>query len=240
MGESLTGFFAQQAKDIDVFCLQEIFKGAGDEVLQDVTANPKVNPKLFEAIAEALPDHEGYFCPVFKEAYGIACFIRKGIEIEDRGDIQLTEGDQYLDPEYPGADHARRMQWFTLKDGERSVFVSNLHGHWAPGDKSDTDESMEQSRRIFDLLKSHDEQKVICGDFNLHPKTQSIKMFDEAFRNLVMENGVMSTRTSFFHWPQKFADYIFVSRELPIKSFAVLPDEVSDHAPLMVEIGERA
>jgi endonuclease/exonuclease/phosphatase family metal-dependent hydrolase len=235
-GESLKAFFEAHASDVDVFCLQEIFKGAGNEVLQDVTSNPKVNPQLFEMVASALPNHEGIFCPVYKDAYGIACFVKKGIEVVNQGDIQLTEGVNYLDPEYPGSDHARKMQWLELKDGDRSVFVTNIHGHWAPGDKSDSDESIKQIATIFELLKNHDEPKILCGDFNLHPNTKSIQMLDEQFRNLITENGITSTRTSLFHWPQKFADYIFVSRDLEVKSFSVLPDEISDHAPLMVEI----
>ena len=33
-----------------------------------------------------------------------------------------------------------------------------------------------------------------------------------------------------------FADYIFVSKDIKVKDFKVLPDEVSDHLALSIEI----
>ena len=35
---------------------------------------------------------------------------------------------------------------------------------------------------------------------------------------------------------KKYADYVFASNNIEIKNFKVLPDEVSDHRPLLVEI----
>lgn len=237
VGEPLKAFFSKHSDDVDIFCLQEVFKGAGSDVVQDLTASGQVDAQLFETIASALPNHDGYFCPVYKDAYGIACFVRKGIKVLKQGELVLAEGENFLDPEHPGADHTRNLQWLVVQEGDKTMFVSNIHGHWAPGDKSDREESDVQTQRIFDLLKDFPEQKVLCGDFNLHPKTKSIQKFDEVFRNLIVENNITSTRTPLFHWPQKFADYIFTSPELNVKSFEVLPDEVSDHSALVVEIG---
>lgn len=237
VGEPLKAFFAKHADDVDIFCLQEVFNQAGSDVVHDLTINEHVDSRLFETIASILPNHQGFFCPVYKDTYGLACFVRKGIEAVESGELLLAKGEYFLNPEYPGADHPRKMQWILLKEGDRSLWISNIHGHWAPGDKSDRSESDLQTERIFNVLQDVSEPKILCGDFNLHPKTQSIAKFDEAFRNLVIENNITSTRTPLFQWPQKFADYIFTSREIEVKSFEVLPDEVSDHAPLVVEIG---
>jgi endonuclease/exonuclease/phosphatase family metal-dependent hydrolase len=57
-------------------------------------------------------------------------------------------------------------------------------------------------------------------------------------RNLVKEYGVESTRTKLYRRYEtgsKFADYIFVSPEVKVNDFKVLPDEVSDHSPLMLD-----
>ena len=54
-------------------------------------------------------------------------------------------------------------------------------------------------------------------------------------RNLVAEFGVTSTRTSLYTRPEPFADYVFVSDGIHVRDFRVLTDEVSDHAPLLLE-----
>jgi len=47
---------------------------------------------------------------------------------------------------------------------------------------------------------------------------------------------VSSTRTSFYTKPEKHADYAFVTKGISVTDFKVLPDEVSDHAPLLIEV----
>jgi endonuclease/exonuclease/phosphatase family metal-dependent hydrolase len=76
----------------------------------------------------------------------------------------------------------------------------------------------------------------LCGDFNLPPNTKSLAMFEEfGLRNLISEYKINSTRTSFYTKEEKFADYIFVSNGIKVNDFSVLPDEVSDHAPLFID-----
>ena len=55
-------------------------------------------------------------------------------------------------------------------------------------------------------------------------------------RNLIKEYGITSTRTSLYPKEGKFADYVFTSKGVDVETFKVLPDEVSDHAPLYVKI----
>lgn len=230
-------FLADHAGQVDIFCFQEVFKGATLDRTKDLTSNEDIHPQLFEEIQQLLPDHVGYFCPMFEDFFGLACFIKKDIKVVESGDVLLLEGVQHFDLEQPCADISRRMQWITIKNGDGSMMIVNHHGHWAPGDKSDNPESEEQTRIMIDFLSKSEHPKVLCGDFNLHPNTGSIKEFDARFKDLIKENNITTTRTSFFKWPQKFADYIFVSPELAVSSFAVLPEEVSDHVALMAEIG---
>ena len=77
---------------------------------------------------------------------------------------------------------------------------------------------------------------MLCGDFNLLPDTESLRMLESAgLRNLVVECGVTSTRTSLYARPEPFADYVFVSDGIAVRDFHVLPDVVSDHTPLLLE-----
>jgi hypothetical protein len=46
--------------------------------------------------------------------------------------------------------------------------------------------------------------------------------------NLVKDYNVTSTRSSHYPKEEKFADYIFVSKDIEVKDFKVLPDEVND------------
>ena len=55
-------------------------------------------------------------------------------------------------------------------------------------------------------------------------------------KNLIKEYNIQSTRTSLYEKSEKFADYVFVSPEIVVKDFKLLPDEVSDHLALFLEI----
>ncbi len=75
------------------------------------------------------------------------------------------------------------------------------------------------------------------GDFNVLPETKSIQLLEAAgMRNLVREFGITSTRSPLYTKPEKYADYIFVSKDIEVASFEVLPDVVSDHMALRVAI----
>ena len=76
------------------------------------------------------------------------------------------------------------------------------------------------------------------GDFNLRPDTESVRMLEAAgLRNLVREYGIETTRTSLYDHRDKepHANYAFVSAGIEVRDFRVLPDEVSDHAPLFLD-----
>jgi endonuclease/exonuclease/phosphatase family metal-dependent hydrolase len=132
--------------------------------------------------------------------------------------------------------HARNLQFATVDGPAGPLSVVNFHGLWNGLGKGDSDERIAQSRRIIDFLRGRREPLVLCGDFNLLPETESLRMLESAgLRNLVAEFGVRSTRTSLYRRPERFADYVFVSDGIDVGDFRVLPDEVSDHAPLLLE-----
>jgi endonuclease/exonuclease/phosphatase family metal-dependent hydrolase len=79
------------------------------------------------------------------------------------------------------------------------------------------------------------DRKILCGDFNLKPDTQSLKIIADGMHNLIDAYKVSSTRTSYYPKEEKFADYVFTSPDITVKHFSVLKDEISDHAPLLVD-----
>ena len=78
----------------------------------------------------------------------------------------------------------------------------------------------------------------MVGDFNLDIKTKAVSLLENNMRNLIKEGNFTTTRNSNFKRQSimPFADYIFISKEIEVKNFQVLQDEVSDHLALLLEI----
>lgn len=128
------------------------------------------------------------------------------------------------------------------------LLVGNVHGKVYPGDKKDNKLRKLQSKRIIDFLMSQASPKIVGGDFNLLPETESIKMFKEnGFRDLIQEYKIKTTRNesawSFaknnkdrkYFGKQVYADYVFVAPDIKVNSFEVPNIEISDHLPLILD-----
>lgn len=129
----------------------------------------------------------------------------------------------------------RNLQYFKI-DCEKPLTMLYFHGLWTGGGKGDTEDRLNQSRRIVEFARSLPGDFILAGGFNLMPDTESIKLLESMnLRNLIKEYGVTNTRTSHYTKPEKFADYIFITPGIKIQDFKVLRDEVSDHAPLYLD-----
>jgi len=96
--------------------------------------------------------------------------------------------------------------------------------------------------RIVEHLSKCTDPKVIGGDFNLMPDTESVGLFEKSgYKNLIKDFDIKTTRSSLNSgkYPegdiQYFADYAFVSPEVKVKDFKVPQVEISDHLPLILE-----
>ncbi len=233
VGEPLLNFFKEN-QDIDIFCLQEMYHQASAPIVEDL--GDRLN--LVSEIEALLPDHNMYFRPHVFNHFGLAVFIRKSILVTKEGDIFVfktkEDGEQNFD-----VNHARNLQFVEIETEQGRKTILNFHGLWNNQGKSDTEERLEQSRRIKEFIDTTSGSKILCGDFNLLPDTESIKIIeDTGMRNLIKEYGITSTRTALYKKhanPILFADYAFVTEDIQVKEFKVLPDEVSDHAALYLE-----
>jgi endonuclease/exonuclease/phosphatase family metal-dependent hydrolase len=125
--------------------------------------------------------------------------------------------------------------------GDATLHVFNFHGAAQPGDKLDCPERVFASKRIIEFMSTKKGPKVIGGDFNLLPETESVRMFEEAgYTNLIKAHNIPTTRNrlslDLYEVKQYFADYVFTSSEIRILSFEVPYNEASDHLPLILEI----
>ena len=239
--EQLLSFFSTYAADTDIFCLQEMWSApySTDEgCLAGGTALDHSNIMVYglHEISELLSDFIAYFRPSHGDHYGLLTMVKKGIDVKVEGEAFVHKHKGFV-PEGDIGCHARNLQFVTIAHAGKPLTIINFHGLWNGQGKGDSEDRLEQSRNIRDFIATLSGDVVFCGDLNLLPHTQSIKILeDTGLRNLIAEYDITSTRTSFYTKPEKFADYAFTSPGVGVTSFSVLPEEVSDHAALHIGI----
>jgi endonuclease/exonuclease/phosphatase family metal-dependent hydrolase len=162
-----------------------------------------------QEISEILARHKYFFHPHFMENYGLMMLVKNDIEVVASGDVFVHKYQGYIPKEADIGHHARNIQYVTFLHDDSKCTVINFHGLWNGKGKGDSEDRLEQSRKIVAFVKELEGGVILCGDFNLLPDTKSIKILEDAeLRNLIKEYGVTSTRTSYYSKPEKFADYI--------------------------------
>ncbi len=236
--------FFENNKDIDIFCLQEIIE-VKDEDLEDndfarenKEERKNQDLKFFSNLKSVLLDHNSFFRPHYKDHFGLAIFVKKDLEILEEGEVFAYGGGDSINHEH---NHPRNVHFIKLSINNKNINILNFHGLWTGGGKDDTEDRIKQSENIINFLKTLEGEIVLCGDFNLNPDTESIKMIeDTGLKNLIKENNITTTRTRTSLYSKRevspFADYTFVSKGVEVKSFEIMPDEVSDHAAMRVVI----
>jgi endonuclease/exonuclease/phosphatase family metal-dependent hydrolase len=221
--------FIQLYKDTDIFCFQEVYHNAPKKISDEDRA---LSLNIFAEVQALLPEHQGFFKPVVDNVYGLGTFVKKPIDVLGEGEVTI-----HHNPDYPGhgPTHSRNLQWVECCINDQIYSIINVHGLWNGKGKTDSPERLAQSQRIHDFIATVRAPKVLCGDFNLRPDTESMRILEKDMINLVKIHNVQSTRTSYYPKAEKFADYIFTSPEINIHHFEVLKNEVSDHAPLLLD-----
>lgn len=234
--------FLASHSDAEFICLQEIWAAPyedleGVQAGSETLSHDSVMVYGKQEIAALLPGHEAFFHPHHLDNYGLMTLVSKRLRVVKAGDV-FVHRDRGYKPRGNVGLHGRNLQFTTVEDPKGQLSVMNFHGLWNGQGKGDSDERVAQSRRILEFLRGRRKPFILCGDFNLLPDTQSLRMFEgEGLRNLVTEYRVASTRTRLYARADKFADYVFVSDGVDVQEFQVLVDEVSDHTPLMLQFG---
>lgn len=221
--------FIETNQDIDIFCFQEVYHNAKEMIsLED----RKVSLNIFSELQLLLPNHTGYFRPVVDNCYGISIFVNNQFPVVDEGYYLIHHNPNYAGK---GPAHSRILQWLKFVNNNKEYTVLNVHGLWNGRGKTDTAERIAQSNKIKEFMDSINHNKILCGDFNLKPDTESLKLLAKDMHNLIATYDVKSTRTSYYPKEERYADYIFTSHDIHINNFEVLKDEVSDHAALLLD-----
>lgn len=228
--------FFEKYRDTDIFCLQEIWQG-GEHAMDyyaKIWGKGITNTQIAD-ISKILDGHCAFFYPSHEDFYGLAIFIKKSITVIEEGEIFVHKTKEDIwDKE--DVNHARNLQYITFGTPKNLITVANFHGLWNGAGKEDSRERLLQSDNIANFIKQVKNSLVLCGDFNLLPETKSLKKLEIlGLKNLIKEFGITSTRSNHYKKPQKFADYTFVTPDIRVKEFKMLPDEVSDHLAMYLD-----
>src|SRR5260370_1081065 len=166
-------------------------------------------------------------------SFGLAIFARKTLSVDEVGEHFVHRQRNSI----IGANNAtigRNLQYIQFHLADKPVTVINMHGLWNGKGKTDSPKRLEQSRKVKGFLETISGAKILCGDLNVLPTTQSLALLEQDLRNLVKAYGITSTRSPFYQQPDRFADYVLVSPDVQVEGFQVLDEEVSDHSPLLL------
>lgn len=233
----LMKYVLDQSRDTDIFCFQEVF----DTTTSRKTVNKYYRANIFSELQKVLPDHTGYFAPVqdgcdfngpvdYSIQWGLAMFVRRSLNVDSTGEIYLF-GSRNSRKE-DNSSIPRNLQYVHLDVGGQDYTVAHFHGLWNGRGKTDTEDRIQQSKKVKEFLEGVKGKKIVCGDFNLLPDTESLLILEDNLVNLIKTGRITSTRSSLYQRPEKYADYTLVSFDVKIEGFAVPQIEVSDHLPM--------
>lgn len=244
--DPLIQFISTQSHDTDIFCFQEVFTTKTDKrTHKDTRAN------LLQDLKDTLRDYKMIFNiridgidmdeekVDFDLCWGNAIFYKSSFQVVNTFNVDVLTGDKPKKIEEANMAQSIRVVSIELQLNGKNILVSTMHGLTYPGDKLDTPNRLEQSKKTLDFLNQHNGEKILCGDFNLLPDTQSIKMIEKILTNLISKFNIQDTRGSlspYFNQPdrQRFADFTFISSGVKVSNFQVPDAKVSDHLPMIL------
>jgi len=230
-------FVKKESSKTDIFCFME------------------VSPALYSNLSSILKKfnglyQKGHYIKTFGVSCGQAIFLAKRVKNGKTGKV-LIYRQSIRDLGF--------MQFAELVIGKKKLWLGSVHGKTLPGDKLDTPTRIKQSEIIINFFAGKRGLKMIGGDFNLMPDTKSIEMFEKAgYRNLISDFKIKSTRNHFsweqaerqykengdpFFERQDFADYVFVSPGVKVKSFEVpniIEEKANEIAVKAIELAKHA
>ena len=213
--------------------------------LQEVTSSPTEFSSFFDFLENTkavLPKHHVFFSPAldidhagFKVYFGNAILSKTALTAHDP---VFTQG-HYTESFKAGSDRSFNIKLFqhaiTTTPSGQSLHLLNYHGYNAKGtEKQGNELTKKHCQCLADYIGHLSGPLILSGDFNLAPDSASLTPINNILRNLCIENGVETTRNEQAN-SMIPVDYIWVSNEITVNRFEVLPDLVSDHAALLLE-----
>ncbi|MCL5775067.1 MAG: endonuclease/exonuclease/phosphatase family protein [Patescibacteria group bacterium] len=244
-GEAFFKYVEKIARSADILCFQEVYDskkhviasvGEQMNILSQLTKKLKGFNTSFHMVSSRAGE---YFGLKDKAVLGLAIYVKKGIKTGKHFGKHV-EGTVNGNVDFRNGKEANAVQCLEIITKTGNFWVMNFHGQSRPGNKLDTPKRLRQSKILAGLIKKLKGPKILCGDFNLMPKTESVRIVERAgLKNLITIYKIKNTRNS-VSWKsygnrQYFADFTFVSPELKVKKFKVPYNLASDHLPMVLE-----
>ena len=230
-----------------IFCFQEVVRSSHG--LQPFTA---LRTNLLAELQHRLPEHQPLFCNLQSDFdpdgeritdvdFGQAIFVHRSLVLRHHFTRFIFRAENALPAgarSPVGWGLGRAIHVVVIGQAQETYGIGNVHGLWHASGKDDIPERLEQSHRIVAAMHMVcANKKIIVGDLNLLPQTQSIQLIEVAgYRNLITEHNITDTRTVFYHKMPRCADYAFVPRSIVVDDFHVDRTPVSDHAALLLTV----
>lgn len=196
--------------------------------LRDFKQNNFHSKKVFEHDFGGIIEYGNYIKSRFKITMGMSVFVQ--------GHFSYLTNWKWM-ADHPG-EEPRMVQVADLQfNNLKKLRILNYHGIWSKN-KQGTDKTKSACKKLFQITEEVDYPSIICGDFNLFPDTESIKILNNHFKSLVDEYNISRTRppsNELNNTKRNVVDYIFTSQEIKVVKFEVMDSDVSDHLPLYME-----
>lgn len=224
--------------DVDILGMQEVLFNQMNDL--------KERLPQYTAIGVGREDgaDKGEFSPIF--------YKKDRFSAIESGTFWVSETPEVAGSKGWDASYIRVATWAILKEKTtgKEIFAINTH--------LDNDGSIARKEGGNLLLKKAEELGkglpiVLTGDFNDTPQSEAIKNITDASKaNHLIDSKTVALKTSGTDWTfhnfgrlaeseRPLIDYIFVSKQIKVQDYAVLPDTlngtfVSDHKPVLSKL----
>lgn len=245
--KEVIGFLEKE--NADFICLQEVTRRIDESVKENYISYNEINKisgysasffgpnsvlKRFE-----LADFHGKkpFIFDFGGCLEFGNFTKSKLEIV-KGQCMFVENcfTYFMDcANWPDEDYRSILITDHIVNNKKLRLI-NYHGIWTR-DKQGNDKTMNANKIIRDIAHRSEGEVIICGDFNLFPDTESMKIFRDKFRSLVDIYDIRTTRPSANELntaQRNVVDYVWISEGIIVTDFSVPKVKISDHLPLIL------
>lgn len=219
-----------EQQNVDFACMQEAvdYKGRTGGIISS-----------YSKIGASLRLDQHFFSPLNATKFGnydlsFGNVIYSKLPLTQTENI-FTRGSYKADFDFDIDDYnIRAFQHVSVDVNDKKLHILNHHGHHIDAHKLGDDETLRQTNMIIEYIKQLDGAVILCGDFNLSPESESIKLYDSILRNLSVAYSLKTTR-SLLTYKEEVCDYIFVNDDIDVKDFSMDDTIISDHNALILD-----